>query len=72
LPFGPPVWTDRSDRETILLYEYQQEEVEVRFEFWNSRTLSHLTLTRNGVLSKEEQRVAYEVTRSWPFKNIQD
>ena len=70
--FGSPYWTDRSDGEVILFYEYRQGKVELQFEFWNGKTLSNLTLTLDGVLSVEEQRLAYGVTRRWPPEDGSD
>lgn len=69
--FGPPYWTDRSDGETILFYEYRNGSVELQFEFGDGKKLSYITLTRNGVLAVEEQRMAYGVTRKWPPGGIQ-
>lgn len=67
--FGEPFWIDRSDGEAILFYEYENGGIELQFEFGDGKTLSHLTLACNGVLSTREQREAYGVTRSWPFKD---
>ena len=58
--------TDRSDGEVILFYEYQQGTVELQFEFGAGRALSFITLAMHGVLSTEEQRKAYGVTKPWP------
>jgi hypothetical protein len=64
--FGEPYWTDRSDGEVILFYEYEQGTVELQFEFTDGQTLNFITLARDGVLSSAEQRKAYGVTKSWP------
>ena len=64
--FGRPYWTDRSDGEAILFYEYRKGSIELQFEFSDGERLSHVTLAHNGVLSKGEQRAAYGVTQNWP------
>lgn len=66
--FGEPYWTDRSDGEVIMFYEYQHGEIELQFEFSDGRTLSFITLSQNGVLSAEEQRRHYKVNKPWPPK----
>jgi hypothetical protein len=66
--FGPPYWTDNLDEETILFYEFQNGQIELQFEFPDKRHLGFVTLMRNGVLSKADQRKAYRVTREWPPK----
>ena len=66
--FGEPYWTDRSDGEVIMFYEYQRGTIELQFEFTDGRTLSFITLCRNGVLSTEEQRKHYKVNKPWPPK----
>lgn len=64
--FGEPYWTDRSDGETLLFYEYRQGHVELQFEFPTAEGLGIITLMRNGILSVAAQREAYKVTRAWP------
>jgi len=64
--FGEPYWIDRSDGEVILFYEYQAGTVELQFEFSDGKSLSCITLSRNGVLSEADQRKAYGVTKPWP------
>lgn len=64
--FGEPYWTDRSESETLLFYEYLQGQVELQFEFPDGLGLSAVTLMRNGVLSEAEQRKFYGVTKPWP------
>ncbi len=66
--FGEPYWTDRSDGEVIMFYEYQHGAIELQFEFTDGRNLSFVTLCRNGVLSTEEQRKLYKVNKPWPPK----
>lgn len=67
--FGEPYWTDnKDDDETILFYEYQNGSIELQFEFPGKRSLSFITLSRNGVLSDSKQRKAYGVTKDWPPK----
>ena len=66
--FGEPYWTDRSDGEVIMFYEYERGTTELQFEFTDGRALSFITLSRNGVLSTEEQRKHYKVTKPWPPK----
>jgi ribosomal protein S27AE len=68
--FGAPYWIDRSNGETILFYEYQEGHVEIQFELWDGKRLSHLTMARDGVLSELENRLSYGVTRIWPPKNV--
>ncbi len=64
--FGKPYWTDRDDDETILFYEYDNGRIEVQFEFDTDGKFIHLMITKDGVLSKEEQRQAYGVDKAWP------
>lgn len=66
--FGQPYWTDRSDGETILFYEFEQGGVELQFEFPESQGLGFITLTRQGVLADEKQRQAYGCDKPWPPK----
>ena len=66
--FGEPYWTDRSDSEVIMFYEYQRGTIELQFEFTDGRALSFITLCQNGVLSTEEQRKNYKVKNPWPPK----
>ncbi len=64
--FGDPYWTDEEDEEVILFYEYQNGTIELQFEFPDSQHLSYITLGINGVLSNQEQRDAYGITKPWP------
>lgn len=64
--FGEPYWIDSDDNESILFYEYAGGTIELQFEFPNKETLGIITLIRHGVLSDEEQRRHYGVTKSWP------
>lgn len=64
--FGDPYWTDRSDGETLMFYEYLQGQVELQFEFPDALGLAFVTLMRKGVLSEAEQRKSYGVTKPWP------
>jgi len=64
--FGRPYWTDRSDGETILFYEYQAGTIELQFEFPDGTGLGFVTLCRNGVLSDPESRSGYGVNKPWP------
>lgn len=64
--FGEPYWTDRSDGETLMFYEYLLGQVELQFEFPQSQGLGYVTLMRKGVLSEPEQRKSYGVTKPWP------
>jgi hypothetical protein len=66
--FGEPYWTDRSDGEVIMFYEYQRGTIELQFEFADGRALSFITLSQNGVLATEEQRKSYKVNKPWPPK----
>ncbi len=66
--FGPPYWTDNTDEETILFYEFQKGRIELQFEFPDKRRLGFVTLSREGVLSKSDQRKAYGVSKEWPPK----
>jgi hypothetical protein len=63
-----PYWKATDDDETILFYEFQQGKIELQFEFPNKHNLGFLTLSRDGVLSKPDQRKAYGVTKEWPPK----
>jgi hypothetical protein len=64
--FGEPYWTDRTEGETLLFYEYLLGQVELQFEFPDAQGLTFVTFMRNGVLSVAEQRAAYGVTKPWP------
>jgi hypothetical protein len=64
--FGEPYWTDRSDGEVILFYEYRKGAVELQFELPDGKNLGFITLSSHGVLSKADQRKAYGVTKPWP------
>ena len=64
--FGAPYWTDRSDDEILLFYEYRRGTVELQFEFSDAIHLSHVSMMRNGVLSGKTQREYYRVTAPWP------
>ena len=66
--FGEPYWIDRSDGETIMFYEYAAGTIELQFEFPGAGSLGFVTLSRNGVLSTEEQRKLYGVDKPWPPK----
>jgi hypothetical protein len=66
--FGEPYWTDTKDEETILFYEYQNGRVELQFEFPDRQRLGFVTLVKDGILSKQDQRNAYGVTKAWPPK----
>ena len=63
---GEPYWTDRDDGEIILFYEFASGTLEIQFEFWENKGLACILITRNGVLSTEEQRKSYGVTMPWP------
>ena len=64
--FGEPYWTDRSDGEVILFYEFRGGGVELQFEFPDGERLGFVTLSRNGVMSDAAQRAAYGCDRPWP------
>jgi hypothetical protein len=66
--FGEPYWTDTADKEMILFYEFQNGRVELQFEFPDRHKLGFVTLLRDGILSKSDQRKAYRVTKEWPPK----
>ncbi len=66
--FGEPYWVDRSDGEVILFYEYAAGAVELQFEFPDGGALGFITMSRDGVLSTEEQRSLYGVDKPWPPK----
>ena len=66
--FGEPYWIDRSDGEMIMFYEYAAGTIELQFEFPGEGSLGFVTLSRNGVLSTEEQRKLYGVDKPWPPK----
>ncbi len=67
--FGRPYWVDRDADEVISFYEYQNGDTELQFEFPGRVHLGFITLAADGVLSKEEQRRAYKVTKPWPPRN---
>jgi hypothetical protein len=64
--FGEPYWRDSSDGELILFYEYQAGEIELQFEFPDSKSLGYITIAKDGVLSEAEQRQSYGVDKPWP------
>lgn len=64
--FGEPYWTDESDGERILFYEYDGGCTELQFEFPDGQSLGFLTLSRDGVLSDATRRAAYGCDRPWP------
>ncbi|MST00900.1 MAG: hypothetical protein EXS29_06290 [Pedosphaera sp.] len=66
--FGEPYWKDAQDDEVILFYEFLGGKIELQFEFPDKRRLGFITLARDGVLSKADQRKAYGVTKPWPPK----
>jgi hypothetical protein len=67
--FGPPYWVDLDPDEVILFYEYRKGEVELQFEFPGREHLGFITIAVRGILSDEEQRDAYKVTKPWPPRN---
>lgn len=69
--FGEPYWTDIDDGEIILFYEFQENTTELQFEFPDGEHLEFITLMKGGVLSKQEQRESYGVTKPWPPKKRQ-
>lgn len=64
--FGSPYFVDEDDGEVILFYEYDYGEVELQFEFPKRLPLGFITLMKNGILSNEDQRKSYRVTKPWP------
>jgi len=64
--FKEPYHEDKSDGEIILFYIYEKGTTELQFEFSDSKTLSHITLLKNGILSDPEQRKSYGVTKPYP------
>lgn len=64
--FGEPYWTDRSDGEVILFYEYRGGQVELQFEFPGGGGLGFITVSCRGVMSDASQRAAYGCDRPWP------
>lgn len=64
--FGEPYWTDRSDGEVILFYEFDSGRVELQFEFPDAGGLGFVTLARDGVMSDASQRAAYGCDYPWP------
>jgi hypothetical protein len=65
--FGRPFHRDvDADGEVIRFHEYRSGKIELQFEFLPDRGLEVITVCRDGVLSGEEQRRSYKVTRAWP------
>jgi hypothetical protein len=65
--FGEPYWQDKDGSgELILFYEYQEGKIEIQFEFPDGEQLEVVSMMKDGVLSKPEQRKSYEVTKKWP------
>ena len=63
---GKPYWQDLSDGELIMFYEYRSGEIEIQFEFPDSKSLAYITIAKNGVLSDPDQRTSYGVDKPWP------
>lgn len=64
--FGEPYWTDHSNGEMIMFYLYDKGTTEVQYEFSDGKTLSHITVLKNGILSDPEERKAYGITKAYP------
>ena len=64
--FGEPYWTDTDNSEIILFYEFQESTTALQFEFPDGGHLGFITLMKGGILSKQEQRESYGVTKPWP------
>ena len=62
--FGEPYWHDDDKDESILFYE--DGTVEVQFEFPDKVHLGIITILRDPIMAKPEQRKAYRVTKAWP------
>ena len=69
--FGEPYWTDFDDSEIILFYEFQESAIELQFEFPDGKHLEFITLMKDGILSKKDQRESYGVTKPWPSEKRQ-
>ncbi len=61
---GEPYWIDRDEDEAIFFYE--SPGVERQVEFTPAGNLKALIVTCRPLLSGEEERRAYGVTRPWP------
>lgn len=68
--FGSPYWVDEDFGEVILFYEFEKGQIELQFEFPKKKPLSYITFMCDGILSKEEQRKSYGVTKPWPPGNL--
>ncbi len=63
--FGPPYWRDVDDMEILLFYEFFGE-IEWQVEFTLDGRLKGLMITTPPLFRKEDQRLAYGVTKEWP------
>lgn len=65
--FGEPFHRSVDEEgEVIRFYEYRSGGIELQFEFPPNCGLEFISICRDGVLSCEEQRRSYGVTRAWP------
>jgi hypothetical protein len=62
--YGESYWIDRDEDETILFYEFVSLEWQVEFD--TASRFKCITVTAEPVLAREEQRLAYQVTKQWP------
>ena len=61
---GEYFWLDHDDDESIIFYEFTGREWQLVFD--KASLLKRLIVTSQPLLADEEQREAYNVTRSWP------
>lgn len=61
--FGEPCWVDRSDGEVAMFFEYRRGTIKLQLEFADGWARSFITLCLNGVLSAEDDRKLYNVTK---------
>lgn len=62
--FGEPYWRDEDEKEVILFYE--DDDIELQFEFPEKSTLEIITMMRSPILEDPQQRKYYKVTKCWP------
>jgi hypothetical protein len=63
--FGEPFWRDEDDTEILLFYEYRYE-IEWQVEFNLQGSLKALLIVTPPLMSGENERDNYRVTKKWP------
>ncbi len=69
--FGEPYWRDEDDMEIILFYEWKND-IEWQVEFTPGGLLKVFRATTPPLMSTQDQRNAYKVTKEWPPRNLRE